>query len=366
MKGKTQWPAPLPPQATAAGLVSVLAFNASPSAGFVNWLAESRASVVITTGDKLVTIGVDGSDLVVDELRMDVVMGLAAGRDGSIYAATRWQLHELRDALEGAQGPGGEDRLLMAQVSHTTGFVGVRDVAVDGQGRVLFTTALCNGVATIGVRLNFDLVARPPFVSADVAEERCHVTGLAVDEEGELAYLTCAAETDQPAGWLPDLRNSGVIVDVKAGAVLSRGLTLPCSPRLHDGRLYVANAGTGELLRVDRRTGLTKRVVVLPGLARGLAFVADRAVVGCSVPTDEGPYAALPIALKPPARPRHGLAVANVDTGVVEHTLTLEAGSGEVYAIAIVENSRRVGIRGQQDADGVFVLAKTDGLSRTG
>lgn len=362
MKGKPQWPRPAPPQPAGTGLVSVRSLNASPSPGFVEWLAESRASIMVSTGDKLLTMGVDGSRLVFDELRFDVLMGLATGPDGAVYAASRWQLHDLRDALEGERGPAGEDQLLINQLSHTTGFIGVRDVAVDGRGRVLFTTALCNGVATVGDRLNFDMVYRPPFVSGDVAEEYCHVTGLAVDEEGELAYLTCAAETDQPAGWLRGLADGGVVVDVRAGAVLARGLSLPCSPRLHAGRLYVANGGTGELLRVDRRTGRTTCVVVLPGLARGIAFLADRAVVGCSVPPDEGPYAALPVALRPPAKPRHGLAVVNVGSGVVEHTLTLEAGSGEVHAVAIVQNASRVGIRWHNlDTDGSFVLESPTG-----
>ncbi len=351
-----QWPTPVSPSPVGPGLVAVSSINATPSAGFVEWLAASGSSVVVSTGDKLLTIGLDGSRLVVTELRFDIVMGLAAGPDGTLHVASRWQLHELHDALDGGRGPGGEDRLLFNQVSHTTGFVGVRDVAVDGSGRVLFTTALCNGVATIGDSLNFDLVARAPFVSEDVAEERCHVTGLAVDD-GEPAYLTCAAETDDPAGWLADLAHSGVVVDLRTATVLARGLSLPCSPRLHDGQLYVTNGGTGELLRIDRHDGTATSVVELPGLARGLAFVADRAVVGCTVPPDEGPYAALPVALDPPAGARHGLAVVNVETGVVEHTLTVEAGSGEVHAIAIVEGARLVGIRWQQaDTDGWFVL----------
>ncbi|WP_297734681.1 DUF4915 domain-containing protein [Nocardioides sp.] len=335
----------------------MLSINASPSADFVSWLAAAGTSLMVSTGDKLLTLGVDGSRLVVDELKMDVVMGVAAGPGRSLYAASRWQLHDLRDALDGAAGPAGEDQLLINQRSHTTGFIGVRDIAVDGRGRVLFTTALCNGVATLGDRLNFDLVYRPPFVSQDVAEERCHVTGLALDEEGELAYVTCAAETDEPAGWLGVVAEGGVVVDVRSGSVLARGLSLPSSPRLHDSQLYVANAGTGELLRLDRGTGATTRVVALPGLARGLAFVAGRAIVGCSMPPDEGPYAGLPIARIPPHKPRHGLAVVDLASGTVEHTLTLEAGSGDVHSVAIVDDARRVGIRWHNlDTDGYFVL----------
>ena len=352
----TQWPEPVPPVAVGPGLVAVSSLNATPSAGFVAWLHETGASIVLSTGDKLLTVGLDADRIVVSELRFDVVMGLAASPDGSVHAASRWQLHELHDALGGTRGPGGEDRLLFNQVSHTTGFVGVRDVAVDRAGRVLFTTALCNGVATIGDRVNFDLVARPPFVSEDVAEERCHVLGLALDE-GELAYLTCAAETDEAGGWLSAVADGGVVVDVRAGTVLTRGLSLPCSPRVHDGQMYVASGGTGELLRIDRESGRATPVTRLPGMARGLAFLAGRAVVGCSVPPDEGPYAALPVALDRPAEPRHGIAVVDVGTGVVEHTLTIAAGSGEVHGVAVVEQARLTGIRWQQvDTENWFVL----------
>ncbi|GAA1446658.1 hypothetical protein GCM10009641_70780 [Mycobacterium cookii] len=356
-----QWTQPVAPVTVGPGLVAVASLNATPSAGFVAWLRAAGASLVVSTGDKLLTIGVRDDQIAVSELRFDVVMGLAVSPDGSLLAASRWQLHELHDALAGSRGPGGEDRMLFNQVSHTTGFVGIRDVAVDRTGRVLFTTALCNGVATLTDRGDLDLVARPPFVSEAVVEERCHALGLGLDD-GELAYLTAAAETDEAGGWLGMVADGGVVVDVRADKVLTRGLSLPCSPRVHGDRLYVTDGGTGELLHVDRGTGAASSVVTLPGIARGLAFIADRAVVGCSVPPDEGPYAALPVSLERPAEPRHGIAVVDVDAGRVEHTLTITGGSGEVHAVAVVEQAQLVGIRWQHiDAEGWFVLETTTG-----
>ena len=47
---------------------------------------------------------------------------------------------------------------------------------------------------------------------------------------------------------------------------LLRGLSMPHSPRLHDGRLWLLNSGTGELGRVDRRRAL-RAGRVLPGLS---------------------------------------------------------------------------------------------------
>jgi uncharacterized protein (TIGR03032 family) len=357
------WPEPRPPVAVNPGLVRVASLNATPSAGFSAWLAGTGATLVVTTGDRLLTIGaVDperpgDDDLVVGEHAADLAVGLTTDGPSTLHLATTWQLHRLEDALAGAAGPGGEDRLLVDQVSRTTGFVGVYDMAVDARGRLLFTNTLCNCVATPAERVHFSTVATPPFISSYVAEERCHLTGLALDEHGELAYLTCAAATDEAGGWRAAVADGGVVVDVHGDRVLATGLSLPCSPRVHEGRLYVANAGTGELLRIDRETGAADVVVTVPGLARGLTFVGGRAVLGCSVPPSEGAYEPLPIARHRPDVPRHGLAVVDLERGLVEHTVTLEAGSGDVHAVVALTDARRVGVQLQvSDREGWFSI----------
>lgn len=330
------WPAPEPPRAVSPGLVKVANLNATGSPGFTAWLARTGAALLLTSGDRLLAVAAADDELELDEQRADVAMGMAAAGPGTVHLATRWQLHRLEDA--GADG----ERQLVNQLSWTTGFVAAYDVAVEPSGRVLFTNALCNCVATPGDRTNFRAVHVPWFISELVAEERCHVTGLALDEDGELAYVTCASESDEAGGWQAALVDGGAVIDVRVGRTLARGLSLPCSPRIHEGRLYVANAGTGELLKVDRESGAVSTVVRLPGLVRGLTFLGGRALVGCSVPPDEGPYVDLPISRERLAAPRHGLAVVDVDSGTVEHTLTIEAGSGDLFAVEALPDTRHV------------------------
>src|SRR5262249_20601637 len=60
------------------------------------------------------------------------------------------------------------------------------------------------------------------------------------------------------------------------------GLSMPHSPRWHDGRLFVLESGTGGIVHVDRATGHREAVARLPGFTRGLALAGPYAFVGLS------------------------------------------------------------------------------------
>jgi uncharacterized protein (TIGR03032 family) len=65
-------------------------------------------------------------------------------------------------------------------------------------------------------------------------------------------------------------------------AAIARGLSMPHSPRWHDGRLWLLESGTGRLVHVDLPDGRGRSVVELPGFARGLAMLGPYAFVGLS------------------------------------------------------------------------------------
>ncbi len=72
----------------------------------------------------------------------------------------------------------------------------------------------------------------------------------------------------------------GVIFSGRTREPVVRGLTRPHSARLHQGRLWVANSGYGELTLVEggQRTTVSR----LPGWTRGLAFWKQIAIVATS------------------------------------------------------------------------------------
>src|SRR6185437_6862016 len=78
---------------------------------------------------------------------------------------------------------------------------------------------------------------RPPFITALAAEDRCHLNGLAI-ADGAPKYVTAL-------GWRANKSQGGCVIDVGSGEIISRGLSMPHSPRWRGGRLWVLESGTG-------------------------------------------------------------------------------------------------------------------------
>ena len=73
------------------------------------------------------------------------------------------------------------------RVGYTTGDLDVHDIAVAADGRVIFVCTLFGCLATLSERASFQPLWRPPFLSALVPEDRCHLNGLAM-RDGRAAY----------------------------------------------------------------------------------------------------------------------------------------------------------------------------------
>ena len=69
-------------------------------------------------------------------------------------------------------------------------------------------------------------------------------------------------------------------MDVPSGEIVLRGLSMPHSPRWHDGRLWLLESGNGTLSVVDLDAARAETVAELPGFTRGLAFAGNVAFVG--------------------------------------------------------------------------------------
>jgi Domain of unknown function (DUF4915) len=141
-------------------------------------------------------------------------------------------------------------------------------------------------------------------------------------------------------GWREHRRNGGVAVDVATGEVVCAGLSMPHSPRWHEGRLYLLNSGSGELGRVDLATGRFEPLAFLPGYGRGLAFVGPHhAVVGLSEPRENRTFAGLPLQERlerERVAPRCGLFVVDLRSGDAVHWLRMEGVVRELYDVAVI------------------------------
>ena len=106
-------------------------------------------------------------------------------------------------------------------------------------------------------------------------------------EGGKPAYVTAVSRSNTIDGWRDRRADGGVVIDVRTDEVICEGLSMPHSPRVHRGELWVLNGGTGELgvvTRPGKGMGRFEPRVFCPGFLRGLAFHGNHAFVGLSKP----------------------------------------------------------------------------------
>jgi len=317
-------------------------FEITTSRQFESWLAASGASHAITTyqAGMVLLIGTNPATerLWVFNRLLERPMGLCCARD-RLAVATIAQIVTFVDAR---RGEGGEP-IYVPQVAHFTGDLDAHDLCFDGDGRIVFVNTLFSCLATVSETHSFRPLWRPAFVSRLAAEDRCHLNGLAM-REGKPAYVTAVARTDVADGWREHRRAGGVAMDVASGEIVATDLSMPHSPRWHDGRLWLLNAGTGEVGTVDLAEGRFRPAAFCPGFLRGMAFFDGFAVVGASEPRENRSFGDLPLQERlerEGVSPRCGLFVIDLATGDVVHWLRFTGVVTELFDIAVIPRARQ-------------------------
>jgi uncharacterized protein (TIGR03032 family) len=264
-------------------------------------------------------------------------MGLAIGADGDLVAANRTAIVRYRNVLNPDERVNHIfDACYVPRTIHLTGELDAHDVAIAADGRILFVNSRFNCLATTSDTHSFAPVWRPPFISALVDEDRCHLNGLAMDG-GRPAYVTAVSRSDTIDGWRDRRSDGGVVIDVASSEIACTGLSMPHSPRIHRGELWLLNSGTGELGVVTN--GRFEPRVFCPGFVRGLAFHGNLAFVGLSKPRYkrfEG--LALDQRLKDmDSEPWCGFQVIDLDRGSCVDWFRIDGAVTELYDLAVID-----------------------------
>jgi uncharacterized protein (TIGR03032 family) len=314
------------------------------SEGFAGWLGEQRVSLAFTNANRLFLVGLrsDGSLSVVEQ-GFGTCTALAVAGPSTLFLATRYQIWRLENALPPGQvSDEGHDALFIPQTAWTTGLLGVHGLSVGPDGRLVFVNGRFSCLATVSETLNFEPVWRPPFISALVPEDRCRLTGVAV-VDGRPAYVTSASQADTADGWRQHRRDGGVVLRLPEGEVLARGLSMPSSPVVSGGRLWLANGGAGEVGLVDVNTGRFDPVTALPGFTRGLAIHGRFAAVGLSRPPWGETIEGLPMEdrlARSGEAARCGISVLDLESAQVAHSLVLDGVGPDVGDVALLPELR--------------------------
>src|SRR5205085_166925 len=185
-------------------------------------------------------------------------------------------------------------------------------------------------------------------VSALAAEDRCHLNGLAL-VEGKPRYVTALGESDSADGWRANKPHGGCLIDVPAGEMLLRGLSMPHSPRWHDGRLWLLESGTGRLVLVDAVTGQRQSVAEMPGFTRGLTLCGPYAFIGLSKIRPTSAMDGVPLAERR-EQLKCGIAAVDLRNGGVIAFLEFQTAVEEIFDVQLLPRLRFPEVIGFQQA----------------
>ena len=327
------------------------AVSYSVSSGLVSWLASERVSLAVSSyqSGKFYLLGANPrGGLMVHERFFRKAMGLAQPRPGTLLLASLFQVIRFENVLDPGQRANDiYDACFVPRMMWTTGALDTHDVGLLENGAPVFVATGWNCLATISERHSFREYWRPPFISSLVEEDRCHLNGMAMgegDEAGTPRFVTAVSRSDTIDGWRDRRASGGVVIDVASGAIVAEGLSMPHSPRLAGGRLYVLNSGTGELGWINLEKPPAQAftpVAFCPGFVRGLSIRSGKAVVGLSKPRHQR-FEGLTLdqALRDrDSEPWCGVQIVDLASGKVDHWFRIDGQIGELYDVAVAEGT---------------------------
>jgi uncharacterized protein (TIGR03032 family) len=335
---------PKPPSPESGGITAAQHQTViSTSRGFLDWLTTNRMSLALTsyqTGQLLLIGPMANGRLSVFQRNFVRAMGVLPNPD-RLYLSTIahiWRLENIlgRGQLASHQGH-HYDRLYVPRNAHTTGDLDIHEIAADGKGHLIFVNTKYSCLATTDPVHSFKPVWKPSFISRLAPEDRCHLNGLCL-QEGRAKYVTAVSRSDMVDGWRERRHEGGVIIDVDTDRVVTEQLSMPHSPRLANGLLWVLDSGRGYLCRVDPNNGKLEQVTFCPGFLRGLSFWSRYALIGASLPRD-GTFKGLELEDTIKARdgePRCGVFIVDSHNGDILHWIRFEGGVRELFDVSFI------------------------------
>jgi len=318
------------------------------SSRFSEWLASADVSLSLTTyqAGRLFFIGrKDDGGVRAHERIIEQCQGLWT--DGqTLWTSGLYMLWRFENVLgKGETTPTGADRKFVPRESRILGRIDIHDIGVgdvDGARRPIFINTLYGCLATISETASFRPLWRPKFLTALVPEDRCHLNGLAMDG-ARPAFVTAVSRSDVADGWRERRHDGGIVIDVASGEIVASGFSMPHSPRLYDGKLWLLNSGAGEFGTIDPASGGFTPVCFCPGYARGLAFIGRYAAIGLSRPRHGQTFSGLALDGRlsdKDAVARCGVLIVDIDTGNIVEWLRFAHTIEELYDVAILPRVR--------------------------
>jgi uncharacterized protein (TIGR03032 family) len=312
------------------------------TSNFAKILAQFGMSILVTTyqAGRLVVLRNDEGVLNTHFRMFPKPMGLALtpnrlaiGCDNEVR-----EFHNVPAVGAKLEPQGKHDVCFLPRVLHATGDVQIHEMAWVGDD-LWFLNTRFSCLCTRSHNYSFQPQWRPKFISKLAPEDRCHLNGLCV-VDGRPKYVTALGESDEPGGWRANKRDGGVLIEMASHEIITRGLSMPHSPRWYGGRLWVLNSGDGGFGFIDPQTGRYESVAVLPGFTRGIDFVGPLAFIGLSQVRESAVFSGIKIAEVPQSERCCGVWIVHIETGETIGFVKFEDAVQEIFAVQILHNAR--------------------------
>ena len=348
---------PAAPAPAAAGKpapkdITRLKVEKSCSRGLAGWLGQHRLSLAITSyqSGRIYLVGSDGQGRVsFFERIFERAMGVV-GNAQRIYLGGLYQLWRFENVLRPNEVIHGQfDKCYVPRNAQTIGDLDIHELGIQANGKVIFVNTKYSCLAELSQTHSFKAVWKPSFISKLAPEDRCHLNGLAM-KDGKAKYVTAVCRSDSVDGWRDRRKDGGVVIDVTTDEIVCEGLSMPHSPRWHNGRLWLLNAGSGHLGWVDFEKKAFVPHAFVPGFARGLSIIGNVAAVGLSKPRNQR-FEGLQLdeELKQrDADPWCGVQIVSLANGDVMNWIRFEGDITEIFDISFlpnVKNPMMIGLR---------------------
>ncbi len=262
-------------------------FSYSYSPNVPELLLGLKCSVAISTyqtGKVVIFSAKDQNQLIQLPRNFDKPMGMAL-KGNNLAVATRDELIITTNSPGMAQNypanPNVYDSLFIPRVTYHTGTLDLHDIHYTNQGLVGVNT-LFGCLSKFDEDFSFKDIWKPHFITELKPEDRCHLNGLAVDESGEIKYVTALGQGNTPREWSANMLKGGILMDVDTNEIIGDALPVPHSPRIYNEELWMLLSATGEVVKVNLADGKYDVVCQLNGFVRGMDKIGDYLFVATS------------------------------------------------------------------------------------
>jgi len=317
-------------------------FDCNYSPQFAELLHKLKISLAISTyqaGKVIMVSSVDSDKLIQLTRTYKDAMGMAVSQN-KLAIASFDEVTVLKNRPELAKSYPTKknvyDAIYIPTARYNTGSLSLHDMEFMEDKLVAVNTSF-SCLSYIDSENSFTPFWQPPFITELKPEDRCHMNGLAV-ENNEIKYLTALGNSNTVQGWRNNKMDGGILMEYPSGKIILDGLAMPHSPRVFNGKLYVLNSAKGELICVNPTTGTYEVVVKLGAFARGMSLHGDYLFIGVSkLRHNSKVFSDLEIA----KTSFSGIIAVYLPYKSIVGSLTYEMSVDEIYDVKVIDNYLR-------------------------